>query len=600
MSGIQDNMILNSSIDEIRSKTDIVKVISEYVSLKKRGKNYLGLCPFHSEKTPSFTVSPEKGICHCFGCGEGGNVFAFLMKIENISFAESVEMLGEKLGIAVKKNIDTGKTALKDKYMEIMDLALKFYKKKLDEEGQAALDYLKKRGISKETADRFMLGYAPARWEALYEFLFKKGVSQKDMLTVGLTMERKDGTGYYDRFRNRLLFPIFNMRSKAIGFSGRTLSSEEGAKYINSPDSPIYNKGYTLYGINLAKDAIKKEEFAIMVEGNVDLLTCHQSGIRNAVAPLGTAFTSHQAKMLNRFTKNVIIVFDKDSAGSAATARSAHILRENDISVFIASLSGGKDPDEAIRKSGTEAFIEDLKNAKPWMEYYIEMILQKHNMKLVEEKTKAVKELAKVLAAEKDPLTQEEYIKLISKKTHMDPATIESEVKRQGFYLSKPSSGSSTSKRTVEKPSSKMLKAEETLIRLAMDDTSLLEKFKELINWKEFILPSHRLVAEMLQTIDMGSSKEALSHSIIENLPGDEEKKLLTRILVQEIPSGNREKMLEDCANTIKAHHLRSKLEGLRVEIGNAEKINDFEKVTELHKQFNEFSRLYRELGKAI
>jgi len=593
-------MIPNSSIDDIRNKSDIVQTISEYVPLKKRGKNYLGLCPFHSEKTPSFTVSPDKGIWHCFGCNEGGNVFAFLMKMENVSFFEAVETLGEKVGIKIEQKFDAEKASEKDRYIGIMDMAMKFYSQTLHDEGGPALEYIKKRDLSKDVVDRFMLGYAPDRWEALYEFLFRKGVTAKDMLTVGLVIERKDKTGYYDRFRNRLMFPIFNIRGKTIGFSGRTLSASEEAKYVNSPDSPIYNKGYTLYGINVAKDAIKQEDFAILVEGNIDLLTCHQFGLKNAVAPLGTAFTAYQAKLLTRFTKNVIIVFDNDPAGSTAAVRSAQILRDSEISVFVANVSGGKDPDEVIRKKGVKYFAEDLKKAKPWTEYNMETILSKYNLKLIEDKSSAVKEATRALAAEKDPIIKKEYIKLLSDRTGIDPATVEAEVKRQDFYLGRSGQGSSSAARSVEKPGSKLLKAEESLIKSVIDDPSIIPRFKELMHWREFTNTAHRTIAEMIQSFDPASLKGDLPHSIMESLPGDEEKKLLSRILVTELPSGNKEKMFGDFIKTIKAYHLKSKLDDYRVEIGNAEKIKDYDKVTELHRKFNECSSLYRELEKVI
>jgi DNA primase len=242
-------MILSSTIDEIRNKADLLQIVGEYVPLKKRGKNYLGLCPFHSEKTPSFTVSPEKQIFHCFGCNEGGNVFAFLMKIENISFSEAVELLGERVGITVKK---TGAPSAlqgdKEKYLGIMELAQKFYLESLESgEGSIAKDYMKKRGLTDASEKAFALGYSPDKWDSLLNFLFKKGVAQKDMEKLGLIIERSDKSGFYDRFRGRLMFPIYNLRGRVIGFGGRVIPSgtktDEEAKYINSPDSPIYNKG---------------------------------------------------------------------------------------------------------------------------------------------------------------------------------------------------------------------------------------------------------------------------------------------------------------------------------------------------------------------
>ena len=436
-------MIPSTTIDEIRNRSDILQIVGEYVPLKKRGKNYLGLCPFHSEKTASFTVSPDKQIFHCFGCNEGGNIFNFLMKIENVSFAESVELLGERLGIKVQ---NTGTSPAiqsdKEKYFGIMELAQRFYSENLEgTESGLAKEYLNKRGLTDASVKAFDLGYSLNKWDSLLNFLFKKGVAQKDMEKLGLIIERTDKSGFYDRFRGRLMFPIYNLRGRVIGFGGRIIpsgtSTDEEAKYINSPDSPIYNKGYSLYGINVTKDDIKKTRTAVLVEGNVDLITCWQSGIKNAICPLGTALTSNQAKILIRFADSVILAFDRDNAGNSATARSVDILKDEGLNVKVSRYEGGKDPDEALKAKGADIFVRSLNEAIPWMEYMILNSLSKHDLSQIESRAKAIKEVALIIAQEKEDLVQKEYIKLVANKLGFGIDEITSEVKRHGFYVKK-------------------------------------------------------------------------------------------------------------------------------------------------------------------
>jgi len=589
-------MILSSTIEEIRNKADILQIVSEYVPMKKRGKNYIGLCPFHSEKTPSFTVSPEKQIFHCFGCNEGGNVFAFLMKAENMSFAEAVELLGEKVGIAVKKS---GQPATaqseKDRYFEIMELAQRFYRECLESaEGGSARKYLEKRGIPADIAASFALGYSPDKWDCLLNFLFKKGVAQKDMEKLGLIIERSDKSGFYDRFRGRLMFPIYNIRGKIIAFGGRIISGNEEAKYINSPDSPIYNKGYSLYGINLTKDEIKKTRTAVLVEGNFDLITCYQFGIKNVTAPMGTALTVNQAKALHRFADKVILAFDSDSAGNLATGRSVDIFRDEGLDVYAANYEGGKDPDEALRAKGAESFTASLKEALPWAQYKIITAIKRHNLKEIEGRAKAAKEAAFIISQEKEELLRKGYIKMVAEKLGYTHEEISSEVKRLGFYMKK--GPDSLLKRSIEKPALKIEKAEECLIKLSIGNKEVLETFKSSISWQEFTGSLTRTIAELLQSVDIDTA-ENLTHFMMENMPDEESRKLLSKIMVNDYPESTPLEVAGDCIKTIKAHHLKSKMEHLRGEIIAAEKEGKLENVSALHREFRDLNDAYRSLS---
>jgi DNA primase len=589
-------MIPSQTIDDIRNKADIVAIIGEYVPLKKRGKNYLGLCPFHSEKTPSFTVSQDKQIFHCFGCNEGGNIFAFLMKAESISFAESVEMLGQRLGIQVKNTgTPLSQVGDKDKYYDIMEIAQKFYREMLEGgEGEPARKYLDKRGVTSETSATFGLGYSPDKWDSLMNFLFKKGVSYKGMEKLGLIIERTDKSGYYDRFRGRLMFPISDLRGRVIGYSGRILTANEEAKYVNSPDSPVYNKGYNLYGINLAKDEIKKQRAAVLVEGNVDLISCWQYGIKNVIAPLGTALTQNQAKMIRRFADNVIIAFDQDSAGSLATLRSVEILKDEGLDVHVAAFEGGKDPDESLRVKGADNFRGSLKKAVPWIEYRIINVLSRYNLTEIESRAKAAKEAAAIIGLESDELVRKGYIKLLAEKLGYTFDEVASEVKRLSFYSQKGQDNSL--KRTVEKPALKIEKAEQLLIKLALDHKESFGLFKQGISWRDFTGGVTRNIAEFLLSVDI-EAHEDLSHYVLENIPDEESKKLLSKIIVSDYPQSNIEQATIGCINTIKAHHLRSKMEQLRGAIAAAEKEGRHDNVSVLHKEFKDLNEAYRSLS---
>src|SRR3989339_561896 len=313
-------MIPENIINEIKEKADIVSVVSSYVpSLKKKGKNHLGLCPFHSEKTASFTVSQEKGLFHCFGCGEGGNLFSFIMKMEKVDFAEAVKIIGEKIGITVRAQDFA--PSQNNKFYNLMEIACKFYESHLDEVNE----YIDKRKI--KNPKEFRLGYAPDGWDNLLNYLINKGAIAEDIERCGLILPRQSGSGFYDRFRNRLIFPIADQRGRIVGFGGRAIGGED-PKYLNSPDSVIFNKGENLYNLNAAKDFIKHQKFAVLVEGYMDVVGCFEAGLKNVLAPLGTSLTTKQAQLLSRFTDVAIIAFDSDSAGQLASERTQEILKE--------------------------------------------------------------------------------------------------------------------------------------------------------------------------------------------------------------------------------------------------------------------------------
>jgi DNA primase len=368
--------ISEETINEIKERAGIVAVVSEFVELKSAGQNFKGLCPFHSEKTPSFTVSPSKGIFHCFGCGVGGNVFHFLMKFKGISFPDAVRLLGERVGVPVESAYPGDERARNrsETLYRINSAAAAFFEKCLYSEGGAqALNYLLGRKLSTSTLREFRIGYSPGAWDALLSHLRLGGFSIEDIEETGLIVKRKSGQGQYDRFRNRVMFPIFDNIGRCIGFGGRTLEADKAEipKYINSNENLLYHKGKYLFGFTNAQEAIRKEDRAIIVEGYVDVLRMHQEGLKNTIAPLGTALTEDQVSLLTRYTKNVYLVFDSDDAGAKAAVRSATLMQKKGIDPSVVRLPAGRDPGDFFDEYSPEDFKLLLEDAVPGIAYVV-------------------------------------------------------------------------------------------------------------------------------------------------------------------------------------------------------------------------------------
>lgn len=566
-------MIPANIIEEIRNKADIVTVISDYLKLRKRGKNYLGLCPFHPEKDPSFTVSPDKQMFHCFGCNKGGNVFAFLMEIENINFVEAVQELGQKLNIAVPKGsgsqVSRGE---KEKLQQVIDLALKYFQDSVDQE------LFLKRGLTEKTIAQFRLGFAPAGWDNLFKYLISRGAAPDQIEKSGLILARENNSGYYDRFRHRLIFPIFDARGRAVAFGGRALGDEE-PKYLNSPDTAIYHKGETLYGLDLSKDQIKKQKTAILVEGYFDLITPFQHGFTNIVASCGTALTAAQAKLLGRYAETVIIAYDADAAGSIAAERSIELFRNQGLKVKIARLSCGKDPDEIIKNKGAEFFGELISQALPFLEFKIRTIAGRHNLKEIEGRGKALGEIAALLSREQDQYLQKEYAKMAAELIKTDTDSIISEISRASHTRGLIKNSLS---RTVEKPTSRLAEAEKNLVLLAVQNQEALTRIRSELKPDDFTLPPARESMELIFASDL--SGQALAHFLLDNLPGEESRAVLSQLLVSDHLANEKESLtiLADCLQTIKKEQTKTKLAAIRAEVQAAEHAGDAARAAEL------------------
>lgn len=412
--------IADEKIEEVRRASDIVDVISSTIQLRKRGKNYIGLCPFHQEKTPSFNVSPEKQMYHCFGCGVGGNVFTFVMEHDKVSFLEAVRTLADRAGIALPDTAAERALATENEglYAACKIAGVRYYENlAAGVEGNIARAYLDHRGFSEATIRKFGLGYARNAWDDLAKHAEEQKLDLTQFEKAGLIMKRDDGRSWYDRFRGRAMFPIFSASGRPIGFGARKLRDDDPlGKYINSPETPIYSKSRTLYGLYQSKEAIREKGFAILVEGYADLITVFQGGIENIVASSGTALTEEQIQLVGRYAKSVTLVYDADSAGSKATLRGVDLIIENGLDVNVATLPPGEDPDSYVRSHGAEAFAGLVGSAVSFLDFKAASFRDQGLLATPEGKTRAVRSIVETIAKMGDEIKRNFYIQSIAEK----------------------------------------------------------------------------------------------------------------------------------------------------------------------------------------
>ncbi|MFZ6017635.1 MAG: DNA primase [Nitrospirota bacterium] len=412
-------MKANRLLEEIKSKTDIVDIISDYVQLKKAGQNYKGLCPFHSEKTPSFMVSPSKQIFHCFGCGTGGDAISFIIKHENISFGEAIKLLSKKAGIKLPGfRLDKEASKKRETIIQVMKESLNFFRENLTE-SKSAQEYLNKRGIDKTTIESFHVGYAPMEWDVLFKYLKGRGYSNSVIKDAGLVTF--DERGYRDVFRGRVIFPIFNLQNNVIAFGGRVMDDSQ-PKYLNSPETEVFKKGETLFALNLAKEEIRKKDYAIIVEGYLDAMICHKYGFKNAVAPLGTALTPGHLQKLRRLTYKAVLVFDGDEAGVSAARRSLSILYENDFRAKVLLLPEGEDPDSFLRKNDSHSFRTMLHKAKSLIDFLFSVSKG--------DRINTIREALGIIASIKDLIIADELLCELSDRSRINESALRGELKK--------------------------------------------------------------------------------------------------------------------------------------------------------------------------
>lgn len=412
-------LISEDVINQIRDRTDIVEVVGQHVSLTRTGQNLKGLCPFHQEKSPSFTVSPSRQIFHCFGCGVGGNVFTFLTRITGASFPETVRELGRKVGIEVEEaTSQAGPQAVQAVRIEQLNkAAADWFRQNLsdDQLGAEAREYLSSRGMLPSTIERFGIGVAPNEWDGLIKSLGKQGFMQNDLASAGLIIARENGSGFYDRFRARVMFTITDLRKRVVGFGGRVLG-EGTPKYLNSPDTPLFRKGQTLFALDVAREAVTRTKTVIVVEGYFDAIALHQAGLIHTVATLGTALTLEHIQVLRRFASNVILLFDPDAAGVRAALRSLDLFVNSGLGVKVVSLPVGEDPDTYVRKEGAEAFDRLEERAPSLLDFALEHSLKTAEASTIEGRIRSVDEILRILQKSEHPIEREERIRLVAER----------------------------------------------------------------------------------------------------------------------------------------------------------------------------------------
>lgn len=489
---IMTTYINNEVIERVKESADIVDIVSDYIELKRSGANYVGLCPFHGEKTPSFTVSDSKQFYHCFGCGVSGDGISFIMKRENLDFPGAVKFLAEKLGIEIEeKQVDPKYVSQKERAYNINRDTARYFFSNLSKD-KNALEYFRKRQISSKIIRQFGLGYALDSWDKLYNHLLEKGHKAEEIESLGLIGLRNGNNGYYDKFRNRVIFPIIDTRSRVIGFGGRVLDHQM-PKYLNSKESIVFNKGYHLYGLNLVNKHSDREKI-ILVEGYMDVIALFSKGITYSVASLGTALTEHQGKLLKRYGKEIYICFDSDSAGVKASLKAIEILLKLECKPRMILLPKGLDPDDYIGKYGVLEFEKLMSKAPNHMDYRISIMRGKYDLNNIDDNIKFTVEAAKLIKSLKSPVEQDAYMDKISKETGISKEAIEREVKGTRSSSYKPVYGSKgkafDKERQIEPVKSNIesghLRAEIDLIKIILEDIGYFYNIRDRITVEEF------------------------------------------------------------------------------------------------------------------
>ena len=553
-------------LEKIKSQNDIVDVISERVRLKKAGRNFTGLCPFHNEKTPSFSVSQEKQIYKCFGCGEAGNVISFVMKDKNLPFIEDVKYLANRANIPLK--LGNGEQSQSNRKKELLYKvnveAAKFFFSNLMN-NQNAKEYFLNRGIKEETIKKFGLGYANDSWNSLMFYLRKKGINDGLLEEAGLISVNKEKGRKYDRFRNRVMFPVFDYQGKVIGFGGRVLDDSK-PKYLNSPETLVFQKGTNLYGLNFALKHNMSERYFVIVEGYMDLISLHQYGITNVVASLGTALTINQARLLKRYADKVVISYDADLAGQMATLRGLEILRTAGFDVRVLSIPQGKDPDEYVRSNGREAFLKLINNAEPLIDYRIKKAEEGIDFKNSQSVILYSKRIMDIIS-DLDPIEKDVYIKKASENTG---------IKEQALYdilkIKMKDNRENDFRNNKEEDRSKLyvepgfLKAERTLLKMMLENEEYLQYIEERISENDFILLEHK---EIFTVIILGKGEninniESFIESRLSNAKSIGE---LVKIKEENIFFADNIKVqIDDLINEIHSYKLKQRIDQLRKE----------------------------------
>jgi DNA primase len=573
-------------LDDLKRQADIVRVVQDYVSLKKKGANWMACCPFHQEKTPSFSVNPSKGIFYCFGCGVGGNAFKFVMEMEHVSFPEAVKIVAEKTGTPLPALVDDEKFEARrrdaDEIVQLNSWAMEWWEQQLehDTEARGAREYVESRGISEETRKTFRLGFAPDSWDALSSHLKRKGATSAQIERSGLVV-KKDAGGFYDRFRGRVIFPVLDAQGRAVAFGARVLPGGGEPKYLNSPETAAYTKGRHLYGLHQNREEIRRKKFVILVEGYLDLIVPYQFGVRNCVASLGTALTSEQARLLGRFARRVVVNYDGDRAGVAAAKRAVEVLLPEDFEVKVLVLPDGADPDEFLRARGLEEYNERRGAALPYIQFVLDQATSGRNLRRPADKAAAVEESLPFVRAVKNKIQRREYFDMT-----MDALRVEEQTLRQELWRAVSTSNALTDAAEVQQKiaraeSAPVTVAEQRLLELLAHDAELRRAILPQLDEADYAeLPSAR-VFEALKEIERDGLEVDFA-TLGDRTEGDAvAADLVPLVLMAEPPRAEGEAAddalaaAESCLATLRLMRIERRLKELAHEITEAERAGD-------------------------
>src|SRR5438093_3547961 len=568
-------------IDDLRRQADIVRIVQDYVSLKKTGANWVARCPFHKETKPSFSVNPAKDIFYCFGCQKGGSVFNFVMEIERVTFPEAIKIVAEKTGVPLPKLVDDSRFEARkresDQVIELNQWALRWWQDQLESKSAAAIrDYLKERGVTKETRETFQLGFAPESWDALSTHLRQKGATQEQIERSGLVVKKEEG-GAYDRFRGRLIFPVFDAQGKPIAFGGRTLDPEGEPKYLNSPETSAYTKGRHLYGLHLSKDEIRRQSFAILVEGYLDLIVPYQNGVRNVVASLGTALTPEQVKLVGRFARKVLVNYDGDRAGVQAAKRATEAILAEDIEVKVLVLPDNADPDDFIRKHGVSEYNRRRGEAQPHIQFVIDQAVRDRSLNSPADKAAAVEETLPFVRAVSNRIQKREYFDIV-----MDALRVQREQRRELWQQVR--GGASPDPDGIQKvfaQETRPTEAEEKLLGLLVANDELRNIILPKLEPDDYEGLATAAIFGALKKLGEDEKEityEALSEATADNRTATE---ILPRILITE-PAESFDESLADankCLDALRLMRIDRRIEELGVDLVEAERAGNTQRV---------------------
>jgi DNA primase len=556
-------------IQQVVEANDIVDVISQYVTLKKSGSQYMGRCPFHNEKTPSFSVSAEKQLYHCFGCGAGGNLITFVMNMENLNFIDAIKHLSQIANIYLpdpKAENDAESIKRERQYKLHREAALYFHKMLIKD--IPAQRYLFSRGIQEETIKKFALGYSTSKFDGLFKHLSYRGYTRQEMLDSGLVLASKRDDGCYDRFRSRIMFPIVTVTGRVIGFGGRlTEKSEKYPKYLNSPENAIFTKGNHLYGLNIAKNNIKDGKI-IAVEGYMDVISLHQAGVKNAVASLGTALTKGQGRLIKRYVDEVVLCYDGDEAGQRAMIRGIEVLDGLDLSIKVLRLPAGKDPDDFIKKEGLKAFSKAVDESTTTVEYKLDKLAENYDLNQTDQKIRFIKEATSVFKDINNEIDRQLHLKKFAEKMQVEPGAIVREMKNKA--------GTSNKSNDIEKPrevkktkKNSGIKAQEMLLNLLFGDIKKAKIIFDNIDMTDFKPGLLKKTAEYAyEAVKNDKLPDAARY--ISSLEDERQVKYLTWLLMSELDKEDDDKeTMYNCINTVKIFHIKDEISKLQEQMNN-------------------------------